>query len=569
MIAKSLHITDFSCFGKNQAGFDEFKPITVIIGRNNSGKSQLLDLVEIFTKGVREQPEYSTTGSTILTEERLKKLFSENYSEGGLIGNHWNKHGRLLVDASVSWEPTASGTLSLKVEESYRHHNPSQQEAREQKLAQAIKAVEAPVKGKLFRRILADRDIIAEEPSTDLTLSPNGAGSTNVIRRYINSSSLLESLIQQELLSALQEIFGADGDFSQIEIRLHDAEDGDTDYWEVFLGEPSKGLIPLSRSGSGLKTVILVLLNLLVVPSIDGEPASDYVFAFEELENNLHPALLRRLFDFISKFVADKKCYLFLTTHSSVALDYFGSQEAAQIIHVWHDGKFAHAKTVAAHFDRVGLINELGAKPSDLLQANGIIWLEGPSDRVYMNRFIELYSDGSLREGRDYQCAYYGGSVLAKSDFSSPENTNSDLTNLLRLNNNIAVVCDGDRIAESGKGSKIKGRVQRIKRQVEAIDQAFLWITEAKEIENYVPGEVWANVYGKKSVKDPTKHDSFPRNADNAAHYLQKHLGRKSFDKCDFATKAAPQLSRKQLDCRFDLRKRMTELVSTIRRWNE
>ena len=42
----SMHFKGHLCFKKEWAGFDTIKPINVIIGRNNSGKSHLLTLVE-------------------------------------------------------------------------------------------------------------------------------------------------------------------------------------------------------------------------------------------------------------------------------------------------------------------------------------------------------------------------------------------------------------------------------------------------------------------------------------------------------------------------------------------
>jgi predicted ATP-dependent endonuclease of OLD family len=168
----------------------------------------------------------------------------------------------------------------------------------------------------------------------------------------------------------------------------------------VFLGEQKKGLISLSNSGSGLKTAILVLLNLLVVPEIEQKKRSAFTFAFEELENNLHPALLRRLFRFLEDYAVKEKATVFLTTHSSTALDVFGVSNNAQIIHVTHDGETARSAGISAHFDHLGVISELGAKPSDLLQANGIIWVEGPSDCVYINRWLDIYSGGMTRRSK-------------------------------------------------------------------------------------------------------------------------------------------------------------------------
>ena len=70
------------------------------------------------------------------------------------------------------------------------------------------------------------------------------------------------------------------------------------DSWELKLEEPVKGRVPLSHTGSGFKTVLLVMANLLIVPKLPGI-AKKLLFGFEELENNLHPALQRRLFRYL------------------------------------------------------------------------------------------------------------------------------------------------------------------------------------------------------------------------------------------------------------------------------
>lgn len=57
------------------------------------------------------------------------------------------------------------------------------------------------------------------------------------------------------------------------------------------------------------------------------------------------------------------------------------------------------------------IINEIksriGVKASDLLQSNCVIWVEGPSDRIYIKKWIELFDGHNLEEGLDYQFIYY------------------------------------------------------------------------------------------------------------------------------------------------------------------
>ena len=586
----SIHFKGHSCFKKDWAGFDTIKPINVIIGRNNSGKSHLLDLVKALCEDKLFDYEWRYQCGGVFDEGSLKEVFSENTIGNYLDGNYWSDHGVYFIDKAVTWEVTVSDrqksarkVSNIKFpddfdltypfsEYNYYQSDPSKiellRDARISEICKVLHRATHQLHGKSFRRLLADRDIKIELPDTTLELGPDGVGATNIIRRFITSEKLPRGVIQDELLAALNSIFGSDGQFLEIQVQVHDEaqEDPIKDHWEVYLGEKTKGLIPLSQSGSGLKTVFLVLLNLLVVPKIEDKEKSQITFAFEELENNLHPALLRRLFQYLEDYAVNEKATIFLTTHSSIALDLFGVSEHAQIIHVSHDGESARTTTVPTHSNLIKIVSELGARPSDLLQANGLIWVEGPSDRIYLNRWIELYTDGRLREGRDYQCVFYGGTLLTRVEFKSSEYDDTDLVNLFQINHNLIVVCDGDRTAED---SDLKTRVERIREEVEKIDGAHIWITEAKEIENYLPGSVLSEVTGLPSLPDPEKDESW-------SSYTKNHMQRKRIDKVDLAisstqymTKEAKKLEVKKLmQGRFDWKEQMKQIVERIDSWN-
>jgi len=42
----NLKIKNYKCFGDTAQGFNEIKPINIIIGKNNSGNSSLIDLIK-------------------------------------------------------------------------------------------------------------------------------------------------------------------------------------------------------------------------------------------------------------------------------------------------------------------------------------------------------------------------------------------------------------------------------------------------------------------------------------------------------------------------------------------
>ncbi|AOS84858.1 hypothetical protein BIU88_12405 [Chlorobaculum limnaeum] len=456
----SIKFKGYRCFQDDWAGFDDVKPITVIIGRNNVGKSHLLHLVKTSCEEWIIPPvngaKYQIGGT--LDEMMLRPIFPDQY-DGRFMYNYWSSFGCHLVGNHILASVINTGHgITYKIDDlSFLDALPNQYpqfiDENITKFTNIFNNGSHTFATFNFRHLLADRDVQPEPAVTSLKLELDGAGATNIIRRFITSAveDYPRELIQQELLQSLNRIFAEDGHFTEIQVQEHDAtQDGEhhlAGRWEVYLGEEHKKLVSLSNSGSGLKTVFLVLLNLLVIPNIDKKPKHMYVYAFEELENNLHPALLRRLFRYLEEYAVENNVHIFLTTHSSTALDLFGSSPNAQIVSVTHDGKSARAKTISAHFDQLSVIAELGAKPSDLLQANGIIWVEGPSDRVYINKWIQLFSDGKWREGRDYQCAFYGGALLARLGVADPK-AEEDFVNLLQINPNLVLICDGDRTAE-------------------------------------------------------------------------------------------------------------------------
>ena len=220
---------------------------------------------------------------------------------------------------------------------------------------------------------------------------------------------------------------------------------------------------------------------------------------------------------------------------------------------------------MSAHFDRLGVVAELGARPSDLLQANGVIWVEGPSDRVYLDRWIELCSDGELREGRDYQCAFYGGSILARTQFAAPEEANPEWANLLRVNPNVVVVCDGDR---SSKNTSLKTRVRRIRAEVEKIKGAHVWVTRAREIENYIPGLVLGRSLGLTTIPDPGQYEHFfPRERVRKKSYVETYMRKTNVDKVDLAIRTVRHMTKQLMATRFDWKEEMSRIVDRVGAW--
>ncbi|RJE91206.1 hypothetical protein D3P07_03850 [Paenibacillus sp. 1011MAR3C5] len=149
-------------------------------------------------------------------------------------------------------------------------------------------------------------------------------------------------------------------------------------------------------------------------------------------------------------------------------------------------------------------------KPSQLLQSNVVIWVEGPSDKIYIKKWLELKaSQNNIRfiEGKDYSFVYYGGALLDHYRLLSEDDENQDdhidsFIDILRTSRYSVIVCDSDL---GGKRVTLKPRVLRIKERLEQIPElsryVSLWISEGREIENYVPHDLMVEVFTKLIVR--------------------------------------------------------------------
>jgi hypothetical protein len=286
------------------------------------------------------------------------------------------------------------------------------------------------------------------------------------------------------------------------------------------------------------------------------------LFAFEELENSLHPALVRKLMPYVCETVRATNSHVVFTTHSNVAIDYISGLDDAQILHTSHPTPaIATVRSVTGYNTRRELLRDLDVRASDLLQANGIVWVEGPSDRIYLNRWIDLVTQGQLREGVHYQCIFYGGKLLARLSAAEPGQDADSLVELLRVNGNVAVVIDSDRSATDDPINQTK---QRIEREVHAAG-GYVWITFGREIENYLTAAAIAHV--------ETNVDTAPQRFQDICDFLEQHRqgAGKKFErgKADFAALASDGIRLDEQSRIGDWQEKIEGLVAHIRRWNK
>jgi hypothetical protein len=545
-----LKIKNYKCFGDDPQGFENIAKVNVIVGRNNSGKSAMLDLVayavapyDLPSLRGASRPEVLQVGPVEESDYRATFPSGQSLGETG----DFEQYGRRFIGKRMMWRVTKSGNDFLEILDGPKLHDHFR--------STIVSRKKSPLSGKRFRRLVADRDIRPESSARDLTLKDDGTGATNLIQRYLNDSELPSSLIEDVLLGALNRVFEPDASFQRI--RVQQLAD---DRWEVFVDEESKGTVALSNSGSGLKTVILVMLLLHVVPHAQKHTKlADYVYALEELENNLHPALQRRLIAYLRDVAERHGALFFLTTHSTVAIDVLSRDEHAQILHVTHDRHASYVRQVREYAESRAVLDDLDLRASDILQSNGVVWVEGPSDRVYFRRWVEVWSDGELQEGIHYQCLFYGGKLLKHLSCDEPS-CDPSRVKILSVNRNAMILMDSDLRDDQRPLPATKTRIVEEMMRIGGL----AWVTHGKEIENYIPAPVLTNMFALDFTRLRKNHVLW-RYVDRLAAGVGAARER---DKISFAEEVTPHLTTANLAATYDLASKLDDVCARIRRWN-
>lgn len=234
-------------------------------------------------------------------------------------------------------------------------------------------------------------------------------------------------------------------------------------------------ILGLDDLGTGVAQFVILLTFLRLNP--EGR-----VVLIEEPEAHLHPAAVIELLRIVREELGQHQ--VVMTTHSTSLLDAVGEDWA-----VFRASMLQGATTIRpldTAREKLGLLLDLGLRPSQLFLSNCVVWVEGPSDVLYLRRLLADVDaeELSILEGRSHTFVMYGGSLLAHVAFDEEY-----LCRCLSLSPRNIVVCDRDR----GPGEPLKKHVRRLAeeaRQLGGSQSVFVLPETAREVENLVIAEV-------------------------------------------------------------------------------
>ncbi|MFY4814593.1 ATP-dependent nuclease [Haloarcula sp. AONF1] len=450
-------------------GFESIEELSVLIGKNDAGKSSFLEAVRIFLKKkgkpepshfhMREAEEIVFSGRFEGVPDELSEQLTDSVdtSDGTLkIVRKYSENGerapsRTTLLGEDEQETLSSGTIvedgeeldkSLSRERIWSYlpepiYIPAERDISEQSKFKSDTWID-----RLLRPLLTDSESLsAKRESLEEELQ--------------DEMGVLSGLIEDRLVRRLDSI-------SEVEV-----DPGAIDLAKAFTpsitvkDHSTETSVPVGERGSGVGSMfVLSLVEAYRERHVD----EGYFLLFEEPGVWLHPEAKRKMLGSL-KQIAQSGGQIMLSTHSPIFIDRRGHGD----LHlVQREG--GKTSTRMINEDYLSAVEELGARNSDILQSDFVIYTEGPSDASILRTVAREYVEDWERKNITIQ--HLGGTGNIQS--CNPED-------LQEINHNFCFLLDSDRRSEDTRPSDTVQQIQDDCREL----RAFVHILKKREIENY------------------------------------------------------------------------------------
>lgn len=370
----------------NECALDKLGKINVICGKNNSGKSTLLE-------GIHEKEKRlvgKEFGRDVIEIIYAKTVVNTGWQGKDSYGYDYNGKYRNLLER-------VSGTRQIWfADDAELFQSMVLDECNKQRLNWSFDAL---IVGRTYASLFVDFNTVLIPPKRQMQISqriemsepitPNGGGILNYLFYAKN---------QYESSDARATYKAVDAAFTKISSGYRfDVFPDNSNLLSLNFAYNERPWIDAKNSGMGLQDLIVILF-FAIYPHYQ-------IVLIEEPENHLHPDMQRKLIYFLREGT-DKQ--FFLTTHSNIFLN------NALIDRVFFTS-IKESVVVDDATSRAFILDDLGYEVTDNLVSDLIILVEGPSDVPVIEEFLlKLGLPGSY----NIKMWPLGGDIMDQLDLS-------------------------------------------------------------------------------------------------------------------------------------------------------
>jgi AAA15 family ATPase/GTPase len=550
-----IKIKNYKSFNEEGVDIQGLEQINIFIGKNNSGKSNILKFVDFLgknrevlkpTNNLKEYPTipndyYGFDGKKIIEFSLFKNFDQEIIEKNELLKIYQNPYF-----ATYEIRGTGDGAEFGLVNSFI--NNIDEISLRKYAVANLADHFRDMDKKKLEIGVTTTQRDIFNKPFKleHIEFIRDFRELNNNDALIIKLSDLVNSTFEErDKKEKLKKIHNFISDILGVSTEIKIPNKGrEANKLEIELILEKKEEKPISSIGTGVHEIIILGLYLMLL----SEPC---IVCIDEPELHLHPGLQRK---FLKWIYENTKHQYFIATHSNAFLD-------CDIPKTVFNTKLVNDATTIEKCETskavCNILDDLGIRASEILQTNGIIWVEGPSDRIYIKKWLEL-ARCEYKEGFHYSFQYYGGRVL--SHYSVEADEFNEFINMLVINRNAFIVMDSD-MEKDYQEDDLRDTKKRIINECEETDIGY-WVSAGREIENYLGNKVLTEFAEEKIMKE-----KFGKiyNKDQDQGFCKKYK-----NKTRDSRKIVESMDKKELEDEnnYDLGVKIGELKDKIGSWN-